>query len=216
MFHPIKLLASTFLFLFILTSCHWPVKPVETGMQQGSILSLYESAINLAHARYPKAIWIGFNNHGPSLDRLDFVPTEPDTTGSTGYWFFIFAKSPKALSDRMISSSDTFGVLFQKGTLSLTEQITSKPIDLVNLKDPSTPLIRMDSTQILSHVLSRIRQDQGAPMIVKHVDFNCIPGRCEITVFKNLSEGVNTSMDPVTGEIFDTKAISFVRTPLKS
>jgi hypothetical protein len=196
--------------MMTLVSCSSKPNPVHVSQLSGSASNLYADAEKMAIQKYPKALLIGFNNHGPNSDALARMPPNPDQHGTTSYWHYFFIKTPASLNDHLIKNPEAFGILFNEGVLSFMERVTIHDQIVSPSSSMGNDLLKVDTPDILTKALAKILQDTGESVDIKHIDFNCMLGKCDVIIFKNFDDGYKTQMNPVTGDI-STQAIRFER-----
>lgn len=194
--------------LVFVVACSKP-STMEISQKKGTVATVFPEVEKFVKQKYPEAIFVGFNNHGPSFERVNRAPTVPDQSGETSYWFYLFAKNPQALTDRKIADVEAIGVRFNEGKLELYESVKTMDREYDSGAAIGRDLLKTDSSEIFARALRKIQSEVGTPSSILHVDFNCSPGYCEITFFEDDTKGYDIKFSPTTGEAFYPRSVTF-------
>lgn len=203
------LTATILLALIFSLACSKSLK-TEIAIKSATAATILPYADELVKQKYPEAVLVGFNNHGSSMYRENRVPTEIDTSGTTAYWFFFFAKDADLVADHKIADDDAVGVFYNAGVLTLHEVVTARDWEFEPGAKIGPEFLKVDTEAMLQLMLTRVRQDYNVVDIpIHHVDFNCSPGRCEITIFNDPNRGYDVDINPTTGEVHHSRSVTF-------
>ena len=208
-----KNLTNAVIFCLCILGIACTSKPKTKSISHSSTTAfgIFSEVEQFAKEAYPNAVFFGFNNHGPSVYRDNRMPETPDKNGVLSYWFYLFAKTPEALADKHVANDEAFGVLFRNGKLQLVKEV------LTNFScDEKAPIGRkafaFDTDTLFENVVEKTKQeftDEFPVPFIGHVNFNCSPALCEVTLFLNPKEGFDVEVKPTTGAINHTRSVFF-------
>ncbi|MBP9718581.1 hypothetical protein KBD59_04795 [Candidatus Gracilibacteria bacterium] len=137
------------------------------------------------------ATLVGFNNHGTSVDRYNYLPQYPDTAGKSTYWMYFFAKDPSMTKiDSEISNEGSFGIVYDNGAYKVAELVELRGPVIFEGNVTGVDMLKTDTDAVFSTTLAELQAAFGGETITPaHVDYNFTDNFGEVTIFTSVSTG---------------------------